>query len=724
MTNEDIIAIIHEAGIVLGQQYDGSILDDRYIIPREYSIDELSEFKRDLIEAANKVRLVFLENHVEQEEILGYINELEIPLIVFRLVEGTMLPSLIYTVKGKTMIMDIGENSPRPFIPEDCDCVMTDSDNRIAFLGVFAYKSLVSDDSEDTDDPVEFTPVQRLFKLLSEEKKDIFNILVFAVFIGLIGLTLPLGIQATVELVSGGVVVSSVYILIAFVILGVLIAGALQVMQITIVEFIQRRIFTKAALEFAFRVPRIKIESIISHHAPELINRFFDVLTLQKGIPKLLIDLSAGVIQIFFGLLLLSFYHPFFVFFGIILVGILVLIFYITGPKGLRSSIMESKYKYKVVYWLEEIARTINSFKISGNSLLPVKKTEYNVNNYLKHRRTHFRILVTQYTYILLFKAVVTGGLLIIGTTLVIQREITLGQFVASEVIIILILSSVEKIILYMEVIYDLLTAVDKIAHVTDLPMEKRGGFDMPHSFVHDGFSIEIKNLNYAYPEASSKALVDIDLTVESGEKVCISGSSNSGKSSLINTISGLNSSYEGSIMINDFSLRDLDITHLRDMIGKNVSQEDIFDGTILENILVGKPHTNIERALESIQVVGLKEKISTLPEGINTHMLSGGKGFSTSFVNRLILARCLAKHPKLLILNDFFMSFSRREKLDLIHDLSENSKGMTIIIVSNDPVIMSSCDQVVWMEDGKVIKKAPYEELIKDVTIKDTVTG
>ena len=156
---------------------------------------------------------------------------------------------------------------------------------------------------------------------------------------GLISLTLPLGIQATVSLVSGGVVFSSIYLLIALVIIGVLATGGLQVMQITLVEYLQRRVFTKAAFEFAFRVPRIKAEALLNYYPPELMNRFFDVLTIQKGLPKLLIDLSSGIIQILFGLILLSFYHPFFVFFSLILIGMLSLIFYTTGPKGLQSSI-------------------------------------------------------------------------------------------------------------------------------------------------------------------------------------------------------------------------------------------------------------------------------------------------------------------------------------------------------------------------------------------------
>ncbi|OEK03710.1 xenobiotic-transporting ATPase [Roseivirga sp. 4D4] len=562
--------------------------------------------------------------------------------------------------------------------------------------------------------PKPLSPVKRLIRLLSEEKRDIFYVFVYAAFVGIVSLTLPLGIQATVELVSGGVVFSSIYLLIGLVLLGILASGGLQIMQITLVEYLQRRIFTKAALEFTFRIPRMKIESLSNLHAPELINRFFDVLTIQKGLPKLLGDLTSGIIQIIFGLVLLSFYHPFFVFFGLVLILTLVLIFRLTGPKGLQSSIKESKYKYKVVYWLEEIARTLNSFKISGNTNLPVKKTEYNVNNYLINRKVHFKVLVNQYVYIVLFKAVITGGLLIIGTSLVINREITLGQFVAAEVIIILILNSVEKIITYMDVVYDMLTAVDKISQVTDLPLEKVGGIDLNNEELTKGFSIRLRNLSYTYPGAKTPAIHSINTGFACGEKVCISGGNESGKTTLTNTISGINQNYEGALTINDYSLRDLDLTNLRDKLAKNVSAEDIFEGTILDNIVVGKPQVSTRDAVEAINKVGLSDKINMLPNGYSTQIISGGKGFSSSFVHKIILARCLVKRPRLLILNDFFSSFQRSEKEHLINVVTSNAE-CTLVAVSNDPLVMAACDRVIVMEEGTVKAEGTYSDLLSE---------
>ncbi len=713
MTNDHIANTIKEIKLLLGENLEDALYQELHVGRRIYGLDEAYEFKRDLLESANKVRVVLLDQPLHDDELTEFLVDVNIPLIAFMKTDDGFSPIIIHKgKKGKVIIQKVTESDLEDLPQEDIqDRLLKNEHGDTILLGAFSYKSLVSEHDED-EQAQPLSPVKRLMRLLAEEKKDIFYVFVYAAFVGIVSLTLPLGIQATVELVSGGVVFSSIYLLIALVLLGILAAGGIQIMQITLVEYIQRRIFTKAALEFTFRIPRMKVESLSNLHAPELINRFFDVLTLQKGLPKLLGDLMSGTIQILFGLVLLSFYHPFFVFFGLVLVLTLVLIFRLTGPKGLSSSIKESKYKYKVVYWLEEIARVLNSFKISGNTNLPIKKTEYNVNNYLRNRKVHFRVLITQYSYIVLFKAAITGGLLIIGTSLVINREITLGQFVASEVIIILILNSVEKIITYMDVVYDMLTAVDKISQVTDLPLEKVGGIDLRNEEVEKGFTIELKNLNYSYPNSDELSLRNVNLSISCGTKLCIAGENDSGKSTLTNTLSGLNHNYKGLITINDYSLRDLDYTNLRDKIAKNVSQEDIFEGSILDNVTVGKPQVSVNDAVEAIRQVGLSDKVNMLPDGMNTYILSGGKGYSNSFINKLILARCLVKKPRLMILNDYFHSFPIKEKERLIQ-LVTDLTICTLIVVSNDPSVMKACDRVVVMKEGTIKADGDFKDLL-----------
>lgn len=710
MTNNEIIYLLREAALSLRHDFDPERLRLVDSNQRDYSPADFPELKRDFIEAGSKINLLVLDYTIPKEGFETFLDESTEPVLFFRKENDSLHPVLVQKDKHSIQVL-YPRNSDRL---DTSDPWLMDEQQAVTCLVILPYKSIVSDYRSEDGTFETMSPIKRLMRLLSTEKKDIVYILLYAVIIGLIGLMLPIGLQSTVELISGGVVFSSVYVLIGLVIIGVIVTGGLQVVQITLVEYLQRRIFTKAAFEFAFRIPRIRMEALMNAYAPELINRFFDVITLQKGLPKLLIDLSSGAIQIFFGLVLLSLYHPFFVFFSILLVLILVLIFYITGPRGLSSSLNESKYKYKVVQWLEELARTINSFKLAGNTDLPVKRTDYAISSYLKYRKAHFRMLITQYSFFVFFKVAVTGGLLIMGTVLVINREITLGQFVASEVIIILVLNAVEKMIMYTDVVYDLLTAVDKVSHVTDLPIERPGGYDFPKRDTGKGYSIELDHVRYTYAGTSVPALSDVSIRIPSKEKVCIAGSGGSGKTTLTNIIAGLYTGYEGGVSINNLALRDLDISHLRNKVAKNISQDDLFDGTIYENITVGKSTARVDEVMEVIEKVGLKESIMAMPDGLGTHILSGGKGLPSSVVHRLILARCLSKKPELIILNDFFSGLSKADKLQLMHCVINPESSWTLLAVSNDPLVMAACDRVIVFDGGKIVADDTYPALLK----------
>ena len=718
LTNDQIYRTLRE--IALATRHDFNLEDIHHVETNQRSYDEsqLNEFERDLTEAGNKIRVLFLEYHLDDAAFKDFIRAEASPVFSFTK-EGERIKPILLIPKKKNyyqIVIDEKDNHQSNVSIDDLNLVR-DEQGLVHFFAIFNYQSPLSSSVEGE----EMSPVRRLFRLLGTERKEIFYILFYAVIIGFVSLILPLGIQTTVELVSGGVVFSSVYVMIGLVIVGVLLTGALQIIQISLVEFLQRRIFSKAAFEFAYRLPRIRMEAILKNYAPELVNRFFDVMTIQKGLSKLLIDLSTAAIQILFGLLLISLYHPFFVFFGLILLASLVTIFYITGPRGLHSSIQESKYKYKVAQWLEELARALPSFKMAGNTDLPIRKTDYNVNNYLKNRKIHFNTLVTQFSFIVVFKALITGGLLIMGTLLVIDRKITLGQFVASEIVIILILNSVEKIIMYMDVVYDLLTAVDKVSHVTDIEIEKTGGMDFGATDPK-GFSIRTKELSYRYAGSDKYALKEIDLQVAPGQIVCISGSGDSGKTTLTNILTGFYTDFEGVATINQYSLRDLDLTHLRDQVAKNISQEDLFDGTLLENLTVGKSTTSFANVLSALDRVGLSDDINRLPKGLETPLISGGKGFANTMVQKLILARCLSKKPKLIVLNDFFTALTKADKMELLSCLIREDRTWTLVVISNDPLIMSACENIVIMEKGRIKNEGTFESLLKKGELQDFI--
>ncbi len=546
-------------------------------------------------------------------------------------------------------------------------------------------------------------PLQRFLRLLAVDRKDIVYIYVYAIFAGLISLTLPLGIQAIISQVLANELSSSWVILIVVVTIGTAVVGGLQIMQMSITEMLQQRIFARASFEFAYRIPRIKMEALTKYYPPELVNRIFDTLNVQKGLPKILIDLSTAILQMFFGLILLSFYHPFFIVFGLVLLVLLFIIFRLTGPKGLDTSLAESDYKYQVAYWLEEIARTLSTFKLSGETDLALRKTDDLVTKYLSARKQHFRVLITQFGNVVAFKTIVTAGLLIIGSILLIQREINIGQFVASEIVIIIVINSVEKFILSMDTIYDVLTAVEKIGKVTDLPLERHEGIPFSEVNSGKGIALKLRNINFSLPGEDRNSLKDISFDIQPGEKVCISGFSGSGKTLLLNIISGLYENYSGSLSYNDIPVRNIDPISVRAYIGDCLSQKILFRGTVWENLTMGRPEVTLKDVQWVLERIGLTEYIQSLPEGLNTLIVPEGPQLPQSIVRKLILARCIAKRPQLLVMDDFFSIWNKTER-ERIGNFITCDEVETVIVVSNNEEFAKLCSRVIVMEDGKVV--------------------
>ncbi len=561
------------------------------------------------------------------------------------------------------------------------------------------------------------TPLRRLLLLLSVDRADIFRVYGYAALQGFISLSLPLGIQAVISLIVGGTFNASLNLLIGLVTLGVLVSGGIQVMQMALVEALQQRIFARSALEFAHRVPRLHLERFQGQYPPELVNRFFDTLTIQKGLPKLLVDVTAAAVQILFGLTLIAFYHPLFVFVGVLLLTGLALMVALTGPPGLRTSLLESKYKYAVAHWLEEVARVLRTFKLAGDNPLPVRRTDWLVTHWLGARKAHFRILVTQFGGMVLFKTLVAAGLLFVGAYLTIRNEITVGQFVASEIVIILVMGSVEKLILGMETMFDMLTGVEKIGSVTDLALEDTQGRAPLRAEDctdrHPGMAIEARDLVYRHRETGRLALDGVSFRVEPGERVAIAGANEGGKSTLIHLLAGLLGDYEGALLADGIAFGHLDRNALRERIGDYTAGEDLFRGSLLENIAMGKEGITLDAVDKAVRAVGLEPFVQTLPKGLYTEVAPTGRTLARSAVARVILARSIVDRPRLLAVEGLFEPFQPAEKQRLLDLLTGPDRTWTLFAVSNDPQVAYRCDRVLVLEGGRLKADGPPAEVL-----------
>lgn len=545
------------------------------------------------------------------------------------------------------------------------------------------------------------TAWQRFIGLLQLDKRDIFQVFYYAIFAGLVSLTLPLGIQAIIGLIQGAQISTSWIVLVVLVTLGVAFSGALQVYQMRIIENVQQKIFTRSSFEFAYRFPKMKMSELRDLYPPELANRFFDTLTVQKGLSKILIDFPAALLQILLGLILLSFYHPFFIIYGILLLLLIYIVFKFTAQKGLETSLDESNYKYKVAHWLQEIARAIVSFKLSGKTSLAMEKNDALVDEYLQHREGHFRILVIQFIQMIGFKVLVTGGLLLIGGILVINQQMNIGQFVAAEIIILIVISSTEKLILGFESFYDVLTSLEKLGQVVDKELEPQDG-DTPNL---ESMNVELKEVSLYVKDREKPILDNINLSIKPKETVVINGSSGSGKTSLLKMIAGVVEPTHGNVFVNDIKLKTINLNHYRGVVGQTLAEDTPFEGTILENITFGDKNIPDEDIQWAIDKTGLRDFVQDQLNGLQTVLYPEGRQISFTVAKKIVLARSIVNKPKLLILKEPLEHFDAKEAKEIMAFLTDNERPWSLVVVSQNPGWVKSCSTVYSLDKGQLKK-------------------
>ena len=558
------------------------------------------------------------------------------------------------------------------------------------------------------------TPLDRTLALFARERREILTVFFYATLSGGLSLILPLAVGGIVQIVQGRLYLQPVIVLISFVVFGTIVAGVLQIGILKVVERIQQRVFARMALEFAFRIPRLRYATSLESNLPEQMNRLFEAIAIQKGVQKLLLDVPTALLTIVFSLLLLTLYSPWFSVFAIAVSAALWFVIRWSGPEGLATSIVESKYKYKAVHWLGEIARAFHAFKYAGDSTLPVERMDDVVTGYLKYRRKHFAVLVKQTIALIGFKTFITAAVLIIGATLVQTNRLLLGQFVAAEVVIVTVLAGIEKLITSLATVYDVLTSVDKSGHVADLPLEARGGLAPVHA-PGVGVAIVTKDLRYRYPSARSASVNGITVQIEPGERVAIMGSDGSGQSTLLKLLGGLIDDYDGTIRFDGVTLRDLDRPALRSRIGQMLSWSDLFDGTVEENVSVGRRHITPLDIREALDDLALTDEIQQLPQGIQTELTNGGRTLSTHLARKLLVAQSMVGRPRLIVLDDFFQNLDAASRTLIIKLLTDRSRPWTVIAISHDPQLLAAFDRVLLVDQGQIVREGSFSVLHED---------
>lgn len=533
------------------------------------------------------------------------------------------------------------------------------------------------------------SPARRLASILRPEMTDILVVAIFSIVVGILSLAMPITVEALVNTVAFGRYLQPLFVLTLMLFTFLTFAAILRALQTYIAEMMQQRIFVRVVASLAERLPRINREAFAGGHGPELLNRFFEVITVQKSAAYLVLDGVAIVITAIIGMLVLAFYHPFLLGFDLLLVAAVVFAVFTLGKGAVRSAIDESYKKYAVASWLQQLALYPTTYKTAGGLPYSQDKADELTVAYLDSRRAHFSVLFRQITFTLALQALAAACLLGIGGFLVINGQLTLGQLVASELIVAVIMGSFAKLGKHMESYYDLLAACDKLGHLLDLPTERAAGT----APAHQPFGAKVQFHGVQLFTAGRRRSPDLSMTIQPGERVALTGPSGSGKSTLLELLYALREPAQGYVEYDALDLRSVLPARLREQVSL-VNTIEILEGSIAENVHLHRPHVDHPTVRESLEAVGLWDEVMLLDEGLETQLPLGGGVLSSSQSIRLMLARAIAGRPRLMLVDSILDQLSEPQLRRAFDALSTNDRSMTVILVTSRDSLLGLCER------------------------------
>lgn len=543
------------------------------------------------------------------------------------------------------------------------------------------------------------SPYQQLKAMLADERAELRVVIAYAAATGLLSLAVPVAVQALVNSVAFGTVLQPLVVLTFLVAIALGFAGLLRVYQATVVEWIQQRTFVRVAGAMADRLAVVRREALNGTYVPELANRFFDVVTVQKSAATLLLDGVALLLQTLVGMVILAFYHPLLLAFDAVLLLAIAFVIVGLGRGAIETAINESKAKYAMASWLEEIARHPTVFRAGHGRAFALDRVDEIATQYITYRKKHWSILVRQIAGTKVLQAVASAALLGVGGLLVIKRQLTLGQLVAAELIVASVLAGVAKFGKHLESYYDLIAAVDKLGHVFDLPTEVSGDEALPKNDA--GLAVTVAGV----PVADAAPL--IDLRIAPGERVAIKGANGSGKSTLVDILYGSLRPARGSVSVEGVDLRSLDHARYRSAVAV-VRGTEVFDGTILDNVRVGRPEVSNQDVRDAIAAVSMLDEVMSLPEGLNTPLKPDGLPLSSGQSRRLMLARAIVGRPKLLILDEALDGVDDDARTKITRAIFGPSARWTVLLTTHSSEVAALCDRKLQIERGLLSPEAP----------------
>jgi putative ABC transport system ATP-binding protein len=529
-------------------------------------------------------------------------------------------------------------------------------------------------------------PWSRTRAFLGLERRALWGVALYAVVIGASSLATPIAVQMLVNTLAFGAVLQPLAVLLVMLTAALSLAGFLKVLEVYVLEVVQRRVFVRTAEDFGRRLPNVSCKVLRSKNVPELVNRFFEIPKVQKSVASLFLDGLTLALQTLTGMLLLGFYHPFLLAFDLVLVFLLAGVF-LLGRGGIATAGEESRLKYETGAWLQDLARVPSMFRGPRGAERAALRTGALCRDWLQARRSHFRVVLRQVIGGTTIFVIATIALLGIGGWLVLEEQLTLGQLIAAELVVANLTEGFTKIGKHMETSYGLVIGVGKIAKVVNLPNERRGGVRLEESSPR---RIEVEDL--AVTLDGHRVFHGIDFTLESRDRLRVCGGVASGKSVLLDVMNGIHDP-SGGIWIDGTDLARISLHSWRAAVVL-VRGVELVEGSVLDNLQFAGVGVREPEARALAHLLDLESAIDRLPGRFDATLQANGAPLSDVQIRRLMLVRALLTRPRLLLLDRALDGLGLPpERLSEVLQFTLGAKAPWIaMVVTDDPIVAQWC--------------------------------
>ncbi|MDP4006546.1 ABC transporter transmembrane domain-containing protein [Methylobacterium sp. NEAU K] len=477
-----------------------------------------------------------------------------------------------------------------------------------------------------------------IVRLLKPEAGFVWTAVVYGIAVALLGLATPVSVQLLINSVANTALPAPLFVL-SGLLLGLLLAAAmLSAARVYVLALFERRVFARMVADITLRALHARDPHFDDSCRSDLFNRFFDLMTVQKAVPQLLIGGFAILLQSGIGLVLTSFYHPFLLAFNLVVAAVLLGVGLLWAGPALRSGAALSHAKHETARWLQSIGSSNGFYKGGGRFSTALARSETMTAAYVQAYRRHFRHTFAQTIGFLTVYAVASAALLAMGGWLILQGQLSLGQLVAAELVLSGAFYGISQLGSHARTFYDLVAALHELSLFEGI--EQTAGDGRTGPSPADG-SLRLRDV-----EADG---CRFDFAVARGEVLAVSADDEFER-----TITALLHRrlrpQRGWVMVGGSDITAFDPDELRSEIV--VLDRPTLVETSIRDYLSPIDGQSAAAVHDCLERVGLAERIRRLPSGLDTPLSATGSPLSTGEAIALKLAALLLDPPKLVILS------------------------------------------------------------------------